>query len=79
MMDEDGLEILKDFDAIYFGALGWDNVPDHVCLWGLRLNITQNFEQCANVRPVTFLPGIQSPAAEGRPHRTGLGRGAGEQ
>ena len=61
MMAEDGLEILKGFDAIYFGAVGWPNVPDHISLWGLRLNITQNFDQWANVRPVKFLPGIQSP------------------
>lgn len=61
MMDPDGLEVLQGFDAIYFGAVGWENVPDHVSLWGLRLNITQNFDQWANVRPVTFLPGIESP------------------
>ena len=61
MMDPDGLQLLRDFDAIYFGAVGWENVPDHVSLWGLRLNITQNFDQWANVRPVTFLPGIESP------------------
>ena len=61
MMADDGLETLKDFDAIYFGAVGWENVPDHVSLWGLRLNITQNFDQWANIRPVKFLPGIQSP------------------
>ncbi len=47
--------------AIYFGAVGWENVPDHISLWGLRLNITQNFDQWANVRPVKFLPGVQSP------------------
>ena len=29
--------MLKDFDAIYFGAVGWPTVPDHVSLWGLRL------------------------------------------
>lgn len=61
MMPEEGLEILRDFDAIYFGAVGWKNVPDHVSLWGLRLNITQNFDQWANVRPVRFLPGVVSP------------------
>jgi tartrate dehydrogenase/decarboxylase/D-malate dehydrogenase len=61
MMDPDGLEDLKGFDAIYFGAVGWENVPDHVSLWGLRLNITQNFDQWANIRPVRFLPGVQSP------------------
>ena len=61
MMAEDGLEQLRDFDAIYFGAVGWESVPDHVSLWGLRLNITQNFDQWANSRPVKFLPGVQSP------------------
>lgn len=61
MMAEDGLDTLKDYDAIYFGAVGWRNVPDHISLWGLRLNITQNFDQWANIRPVKFLPGIISP------------------
>jgi tartrate dehydrogenase/decarboxylase / D-malate dehydrogenase len=61
MMDPNGLEALKDLDAIYFGAVGWENVPDHTSLWGLRLNITQNFDQWANIRPVRFLPGVQSP------------------
>ena len=61
MMADDGLDTLQAFDAIYFGAVGWENVPDHISLWGLRLNITQNFDQWANVRPVKFLPGVQSP------------------
>jgi tartrate dehydrogenase/decarboxylase/D-malate dehydrogenase len=61
MMADDGLATLKDYDAIYFGAVGWSNVPDHISLWGLRLNITQNFDQWANIRPVKFHPGIQSP------------------
>ena len=61
MMAADGLEILRGFDAIYFGAVGWPTVPDHVSLWGLRLAICQGFDQCANVRPVRFLPGIASP------------------
>src|SRR6478735_7390633 len=61
MMADDGLDTLKGFDAIYFGAVGWHNVPDHISLWGLRLNITQNFDQWANIRPVKFLPGVVSP------------------
>ena len=61
MMDEDGLERLATFDAIYFGAVGWPGVPDHVSLWGLRLAICQGFDQYACVRPVRLLPGIESP------------------
>ena len=34
MMPEDGLETLKSFDAIYFGAVGATDVPDHITLWG---------------------------------------------
>ncbi|MBQ6643460.1 MAG: tartrate dehydrogenase [Saccharopolyspora sp.] len=61
MMAEDGLEQLAGFDAIYFGAVGWPSVPDHTSLWGLRLNICQNFDQWANIRPVRFHRGITSP------------------
>lgn len=61
MMPEDGLEKLKPHDAILFGAVGAPDVPDHITLWGLRLNICQNFDQYANVRPTRVLPGIQSP------------------
>lgn len=61
MMPQDGLDRLKDHDAIYFGAVGWPGVPDHVSLWGLRLAICQGFDQWANVRPVVFHPGITSP------------------
>jgi tartrate dehydrogenase/decarboxylase / D-malate dehydrogenase len=58
---EGGLEKLKGFDAIFFGAVGAPEVPDHVSLWGLRLPICQGFDQYANVRPSRLLPGIQSP------------------
>jgi tartrate dehydrogenase/decarboxylase/D-malate dehydrogenase len=61
MMPEDGLRILRPFDAIYFGAVGSNEVPDHVTLWGLRLAICQGFDQYANVRPSRVLPGIESP------------------
>jgi tartrate dehydrogenase/decarboxylase/D-malate dehydrogenase len=61
MMPADGLGKLKDVDAIYFGAVGAPDVPDHITLWGLRLAICQPFDQYANVRPTRVLPGITSP------------------
>jgi tartrate dehydrogenase/decarboxylase / D-malate dehydrogenase len=67
MMDEDGLERLKSFDAIYFGAVGDPELPDDLTLWGLRLRICQGFDQYANVRPTRILPGIESPLRNMRP------------
>ena len=61
MMPADGLAELKKFDAIYFGAVGAPDVPDHITLWGLRLPICQGFDQYANVRPTKILPGVASP------------------
>ena len=63
MMPEDGPDQLKPFDAIYFGAVGAPDVPDHITLWGLRLPICQGFDQYANVRPTKIMPGIKSPLA----------------
>ncbi|SDR55641.1 tartrate dehydrogenase/decarboxylase / D-malate dehydrogenase [Rhizobiales bacterium GAS191] len=61
MMPPDGVERLRGFDAIYFGAVGAPDMPDHVTLWGLRLAICQGLDQYANVRPTRILPGITSP------------------
>lgn len=67
MMPADGLDRLKPFDAIYFGAVGAPDVPDHITLWGLRLPICQGFDQYANVRPTRILPGIASPLRNAGP------------
>jgi tartrate dehydrogenase/decarboxylase/D-malate dehydrogenase len=61
MMPADGLDQLKPYDAIYFGAVGAPDVPDHITLWGLRLPICQGFDQYANVRPTKIIPGVTSP------------------
>ena len=61
-----GLDELKKFDAIFFGAVGAPDVPDHLSLWGLRLPICQGFDQYANVRPARILPGVPSPLSNPR-------------
>ena len=61
MMPSDGLDVLEQFEAIFFGAVGSPRVPDHVSLWGLLIPIRRRFRQYANVRPVRLLRGIQSP------------------
>ena len=61
MMPADGLDALREMDAILFGSAGDPHIPDHITLWGLRLKICQGFDQYANVRPTRILPGIDSP------------------
>ncbi|HEV2386115.1 MAG TPA: tartrate dehydrogenase [Candidatus Acidoferrales bacterium] len=61
MMPADGFEQLRRFDAIYLGAVGWPDVPDHISLWGLLIPIRRRFRQYVNLRPVVLLPGIESP------------------
>ncbi|MDX1575369.1 MAG: tartrate dehydrogenase [Kiloniellales bacterium] len=69
MMPADGLERLRGFDAVYFGAVGDPEIPDHVTLWGLRLAICQGLDLYANVRPARLLPGVTSPLAGVGPER----------
>lgn len=64
MMPDDWFEKLKDYDAIYFGAVGWpDTVPDHISLWGSLLQFRQKFDQYVNLRPVRLFEGVTSPLA----------------
>jgi tartrate dehydrogenase/decarboxylase/D-malate dehydrogenase len=61
LMPADGLDQLRNADAIYFGAVGAPDIPDHITLWGLRLPICQGFDQYANIRPTRIIPGVTSP------------------
>jgi tartrate dehydrogenase/decarboxylase/D-malate dehydrogenase len=61
MMPREALKTLEPFDALYFGAVGFPTVPDHISLHGLLLPIRQGFEQYANIRPSLLLPGVPTP------------------
>lgn len=67
VMDEGGLELLRGFDAILFGATGWPTVPDHISLYGFRLVVCKGFDLFASVRPVRLFSGITSPLRNGTP------------
>lgn len=64
MMAEDGIEKLKEFDAIYLGAVGFPGVPDHISLWDLLLIIRKEFDQYVNIRPVKLLEGAHCPLSD---------------
>lgn len=64
MMPEDGIEQLKDSEAVFLGAVGNPNlVADHISLWGLLIKIRREFEQVINVRPARSMRGVTSPLA----------------
>ncbi|WP_298826081.1 tartrate dehydrogenase [uncultured Planococcus sp.] len=67
IMPKDGLDQLKDYDAILFGAVGDKRVPDEITIWELIMPIRKNFQQYINMRPIRRLAGIESPLKNDQP------------
>jgi tartrate dehydrogenase/decarboxylase/D-malate dehydrogenase len=63
MMPAGAIDLLQPCDAIYLGAVGHPEIPDHTTLNGLLLPIRRAFDQYANVRPAYLYPGVCSPLA----------------
>lgn len=61
MMDDDGVDQLRKFDAILFGACGDPAVPDNITLWHLRLAICQGLDQYVCYRPSRRVAGVPIP------------------
>ncbi|MCA9144215.1 MAG: 3-isopropylmalate dehydrogenase [Planctomycetaceae bacterium] len=60
----DFLDILRPFDAILLGAVGWpEKLSDHETLAPL-VAIRQTFDQYACVRPARLYPGVRSVLAD---------------
>src|SRR4051812_36326791 len=61
------LEILRPFDAIFLGAVGWPaRLPDHVTLTPL-IRLRQAFDLYACVRPARTFPGVPGPLRSEHP------------
>src|SRR6185503_963918 len=68
MCPEDAPEILRRFDAVYFGAVGNPAlVPDHIAVWGLLINFRRWFDLYVNLRPVRLFEGMPCPLAGRKP------------
>ena len=67
MMPADGVDRMRDHDAIFLGAVGYPGVPDHVSLWGMLIPLRRELDLFANVRPVRLMPGVPSPLANRTP------------
>ena len=66
-MPADGMDLLRGFDAVYLGAVGYPGVPDHISLGGLLLRIRRGFDEYINLRPIRLLKGAPCPLADVRP------------
>ncbi|HZP84344.1 MAG TPA: isocitrate/isopropylmalate family dehydrogenase, partial [Chthonomonadaceae bacterium] len=61
VVPDDFLDVLRPFDAILLGAVGWPaTIPDHITLDPLK-RIRQTFDQYACVRPARLFPGVPCP------------------
>src|SRR5438105_10476448 len=67
VVPDDFLDVLRPFDAILLGALGWPvELPDHITLAPL-VKIRQSFDQYACVRPARLYRGVKSVLADKGP------------
>ena len=60
-MPDNGLETLKGFDAIFFGAVGLPEVDDSLPFKDYTNKVRTAFKQYVNYRPVRLFDGIESP------------------
>jgi tartrate dehydrogenase/decarboxylase/D-malate dehydrogenase len=68
MRPDDAPDILRKFDAIYFGAVGNPSlVPDHIAVWGLLIDFRRIFDLYVNLRPVRLFEGMPCPLAGRKP------------
>jgi tartrate dehydrogenase/decarboxylase / D-malate dehydrogenase len=67
MMPDDAFEQLRGHDAIFLGAIGHPDVPDHITLHGLLLPMRRKFDQYLNLRPAYLFEGVQSPLRDKAP------------
>jgi tartrate dehydrogenase/decarboxylase/D-malate dehydrogenase len=67
MMPPDGWDVLKAHDAVFLGAIGSPDVPDHVTLHGLLLPMRRKFDQYVNLRPAYLYEGVPTPLRDKAP------------
>jgi tartrate dehydrogenase/decarboxylase/D-malate dehydrogenase len=65
-MPANALELLKPFDAIYFGAVGLPEVDDTLPAIRYTFRVRKGFHQYVNYRPVKVLPSVPSPLRDAK-------------
>jgi 3-isopropylmalate dehydrogenase len=60
-LDEDSLKELKQYKAIYLGAVGDPRVPPGILELGILLKLRFYFDEYINLRPVKLFEGVPTP------------------
>jgi len=61
------LHELRQFHAIYLGAIGHPDVPPGILEKGILLRLRFELDQYINLRPVVLYPGVETPLKDKRP------------
>ncbi len=58
---------LREFDAIYLGAVGHPDVPAGILEKGILLKLRFELDQYINLRPIKLYPGVETPLKDKGP------------
>ncbi|MBO8128863.1 MAG: 3-isopropylmalate dehydrogenase [Peptococcaceae bacterium] len=67
VLPENAIEELKQFDAIYLGAIGHPDVKPGILEKGILLRLRFELDQYINLRPVKLYPGVDTPLKDKTP------------
>ena len=66
-LPDDGLDILRQYDAIFLGAVGHPDVRPGILEKSLLLDVRFGLDQYINLRPVKLFPGVDTPLKDKGP------------
>ncbi len=66
-MPKNGLDQLRNYDAILFGSVGLPSVDDTLPAKDYTFKVRTNFQQYVNHRPVRIFPGVNRPLKSEKP------------
>ena len=67
VLPSDAAEILKQYDAVYLGAIGHPDVKPGILEKGILLKLRFELDQYINLRPVKLYPGVETPLKDKGP------------
>ena len=67
VLSDETLNELRNYDAIYLGAIGHPNVKPGILEKGILLKLRFSLDQYINLRPVILYPGVDTPLKDKKP------------